>query len=563
MPTPGDAAATFCATIVDEWHRCGVRTAVVAPGSRSTPLAVAIAEHQGIDLHLFHDERSASFAALGVGLALGRPALLVCTSGTAAAQFHAAVVEAHQSAVPMIVCTADRPPELHGIGAPQTIDQQRLYGEAVREFIDAGVPEFATSSTWRTLAQRAWQMSLGRTPGPVHVNFPFREPLLGVVGELPARSPSETDRSIGQTVEAQSSHAGIDDVVSTVSGKRGVLISGAGSSSAVISLASALGWPVFADARSEARIAHSHSVHRFDAILRVSEFVADNRPDVIVRIGEPPASKVLSQWISTSSATVVQVTGDDRRIDPELRVSLNVGADIDELLLSVASQVGPCDSSWIESWSAAENAAQVALGTAADDSWCEPAIARVVTSMRSGPLVVSSSMPIRDVEWYGTAGNGQPVFSNRGANGIDGVVSTAVGVATVTFDPTYLLIGDVAFVHDSNGLWNLAERGVDIRIIVVNNNGGSIFSFLPQRQQLSSDRFEQLFGTPHKVDLCSLAAAHGIVSLRVQSLGELRDALRRSGPIVIEAVTDRAMNVAEHDRINSAMADAIRGVTGG
>ncbi|MEI6630434.1 MAG: thiamine pyrophosphate-binding protein, partial [Actinomycetota bacterium] len=166
MKATGDAAATFCATIVDEWHCCGVNTAIVAPGSRSTPLAVALLRHPGIDVQIFHDERSASFAALGVGVALGVPAVLLCTSGTAATQFHAAVVEAHQSAVPMIVCTADRPPELHGIGAPQTIDQVHLFGTAVRKFIEALVPSSEDSHTWRSLAREAFEQTTGLLPGP-------------------------------------------------------------------------------------------------------------------------------------------------------------------------------------------------------------------------------------------------------------------------------------------------------------------------------------------------------------------------------------------------------------
>lgn len=516
-------------------------------------MAVALSEHGGIDVHVFHDERSASFAALGVGLALERPAVLLCTSGTAAAQFHAAVVEAHQSAVPLIVCTADRPPELHGIGAPQTIDQQNLYGVAVREFIDAGVPEFSASASWRALARNAWQSSMSRTPGPVHVNLPFREPLLGEVGELPTAG-SDTPRRDHVTLSASD----VEEVARLVSGRRGVLVSGDGTADSVFALAEALMWPVFVDARSEARVAHPNAVHRFDAILRVPEFASTHEPEVIVRLGEPPASKVLSQWISVSSAVVVQVTGDDRLIDPELRVSLNVTADANELLDALCPAVKSCDPQWAAQWAAAESAAQVALGDAVDDRWCEPAIARVVTSMCEGALVVSSSMPIRDVEWYGTANKGHPVLSNRGANGIDGVVSTAVGVATVSFEPTYLLIGDVAFIHDSNGLWNLSERGVDLRIIVVNNSGGSIFSFLPQGQLLEQSRFEQLFGTPHGVDVCGLARAHGVRAVRVTSLDELRDALAQPGPIVIEAVTDRHVNVVEHERANSAMADAVR-----
>ena len=554
MNATGDAAATFCATIVDEWQRCGVTTAVVAPGSRSTPLAVALLRNPGIEVQIFHDERSASFAALGVGLALGVPAILLCTSGTAATHFHAAVVEAHQSAVPMIVCTADRPPELHGIGAPQTIDQINLYGSAVREFIAVPVPSSQDASTWRALARQAFAVSIGSLPGPVHLNLPFREPLLGEVGTLP---PSE--QAVAPTEVPELDTTEIQQLVKLITGKRGVIVAGKGATPGVGRLAKVMGWPVFADARSGLRSSQWPSVVAFDSVLRVSDFVDAHRAEVVIRIGEPPASKILSQWISACDVVVVQVSSDARVFDAEKSVTLNIVADIEVLVTALALNAMPCsDAQWLSDWLDAENSAQSVFADKLSTEWSEPAIARMVSAERTGVLVVSSSMPARDVEWFGSVHDSNAVYSNRGANGIDGVVSTAVGIAMVSFDPTFLLIGDIAFIHDSNGLWNLVQRNVDLRIVVVNNYGGSIFSFLPQAQVLDAQEFEQILATPHSVDICSLARSFGIAAVQVHSLAELNKELQHSGPVVIEAVTDRFSNVEQHDILNELVAKAIR-----
>jgi len=553
MNATGDAAATFCATIVDEWHRCGVNTAIVAPGSRSTPLAVALLRHPGIDVQIFHDERSASFAALGVGVALGVPAVLLCTSGTAAAQFHAAVVEAHQSAVPMIVCTADRPPELHGIGAPQTIDQVHLFGTAVRKFIEALVPSSEDSHTWRSLAREAFEQTTGLLPGPVHLNLAFREPLIGDVRDLPPHEHIEP-----HTHEASCDRQDVMQIVEAMSSRRGLIIAGKGATPGVGRLAKKLGWPIFADARSGLRSPQWPSVAAFDSILRVDDFVRTHRPDVVIRVGESPASKVLSQWVSAFEGEVLQICADIRMFDAERAVTRRFVADIEALTTAVAQDVVPTsDSLWLSGWLDAERLAQNALASKLSTEWSEPSIARMVSAERNGALVVSSSMPIRDTEWFGTPDDSNALYSNRGANGIDGVVSTAVGIALVSFDPTYLLIGDIAFIHDSNGLWNLAERNVDLRIVVVNNSGGSIFSFLPQAQALETQEFETILATPHSVDICSLARSFGIPAVQVHSLADLRRELDHSGPVVIEAVTDRSSNVAQHDDLNNAVARAI------
>ncbi|MEY3290830.1 MAG: 2-succinyl-5-enolpyruvyl-6-hydroxy-3-cyclohexene-carboxylic-acid synthase, partial [Actinomycetota bacterium] len=556
MSSLGDTSATFCATLVDEWVRLGVQHAVVAPGSRSTPLAVALAARSEISLHIFHDERSASFAALGAALVSNVPSILLCTSGTAAAHFLAAVIEADLSGVPMIVCTADRPPEMRDVGAPQTINQVHLYGGSVRWFHDPGVPSDDASHTWRSLASRAYSSTLGERPGPVHVNLPFREPLLGAPSDLPpARQGGWSQRIRPVAVSLE----GLDNFVERLSGRTGIIVAGKGSGRDVLALAAALGWPVFADPVSGVRECDPLVSTAFDPILRNAQFADAHQPEVVLRIGAPPASKVLSQWVSRSGAEVLQICSTDSVTDPEHNVSVSLVSDVALLVRDLAVRVKSCHPKWISDWSRAETAAQVAIGEWTDIHMSEPTVARIVTaSMKVGAhLVVSSSMPIRDVEWFGTVTPGVTVHSNRGANGIDGVISTAVGVAIASNAPVTLLIGDVATVHDSNGLWALARRGVNLTIVVTNNDGGSIFSFLPQATQVEASTFELLYGTPHGVSFEHLAAAHGIAFHRASTAGELRALLGVDGVRMIEVPLDRSVNVSQHNELNDAVIQAI------
>lgn len=559
MANPGDTSAAFCATLVDEWVRAGVRHAMVSPGSRSTPLAVALASRPEVRLHIFHDERSAGFAALGAGRAAGFPAVVLCTSGTAAAHFAAAVHEAHLSRVPMIVCTADRPPELRDVSAPQTIDQTMMYGSAVRWFHDPGVPAEDARHSWRSLARRAVAASVGTLPGPVHLNLPFREPLLGSTGELPPPQDAHVRRAtLGTRADD------IDGLRRAASARRGVVIAGRGSGPGVLEFASRLGWPVLADATSGARTDHGNVVLGFDPVLRSERFAASHLPEVVVRVGDLPASKVLSQWVARSGAEVIQLTGDEAVVDPDHAVSRVVTGPLTEVL-SAASVPGIdcCDSAWLADWRRADAAAQHAIDQAGATGTSEFSAARAVTrACRPGSnLVVSSSMPIRDVEWYGTSTEGVVVHSNRGANGIDGVVSTAVGIALVTGAPTVLYTGDIAFIHDTNGLWGLGARGVELTVVVTNNDGGSIFSFLPQASQVDGATFELLYGTPHGVDIASLAHAHGISHVSVTSATALQAEVSAGGTKIVEFRTDRHANVAEHDLVNAAVAAAVDAAT--
>jgi 2-succinyl-5-enolpyruvyl-6-hydroxy-3-cyclohexene-1-carboxylate synthase len=537
----GDANATACATLVDEWVRCGVQHAVIAPGSRSTPVALALTQRSELEVHVVHDERVAAFVALGLGID-GVPAVLVCTSGTAAANFLPAVVEAGLSDVPMIVATADRPPELRGVGAPQTIDQLELYGRAVRWFHDAAVPDEADPADWRPLAQRVYATAAA---GPVHLNLPFREPLLGEVLSIP--------EPIGPPLPVPRGIAVGGPALREFDRPRGVIVAGGRSGvdpERITALADRLGWPILADPCSGLR-GTPHAVTAFDPILRSGDFAEVQAPELVIRVGRAPASKVLSAWIATSGAPVLQVGGPGV-VDPDRNVTAFCSID------DFADFEGAADADWLATWLDANSRAEQALDKAlAGPELSEPGVARVVsqaTSSLDGELVAASSMPIRDVEWFGGPVVG--VHANRGANGIDGVLSTAVGRA-LTGRTVFALVGDIAFVHDGNALVAIGQRNVDLRIVVVDNAGGGIFNFLPQARALTRERFEQLFGTPHGTDVVALAAAHSVDAETVFTLSELEQRLAIPGPTVTRIVTDRIENVAFHDEVNAAVAAAI------
>jgi 2-succinyl-5-enolpyruvyl-6-hydroxy-3-cyclohexene-1-carboxylate synthase len=561
--TAGEAQATFAATLVDEWARAGVRHAVVSPGSRSTPLAVALDVDDRIAVHVFLDERSAAFCAVGIGRATGVPAVVVTTSGTAAAECHAAVLEASHGRVPLLVCTADRPPELQRVGAPQTVDQVGLYGTSVRWAAEPGVPDAATAGTWRSLASRAVAEATGARPGPVHLNLAFRDPLVGEPGPLPPGRDDGAPWHRAWPLRSSSSRS-TEAVAAALRSPRGVVVAGAGADPAGVSrLAEATGWPVLADPLSGCRL--PGSVAAFDALLRVRSFAETSRPDVVVRVGAAPASRVLGEWLVASGAHVVLVERTGAFLDPD-RLAADVVPGGPAVLADLARRLeGIGDPAWGASWTAAEEAAQAAIDRvlAGRDELTEPAVARslLATLPEGATLVVSSSMPVRDLEWYGRPRSGVRVLANRGANGIDGVVSTAVGVALATGGPTALLVGDLALLHDSGGLLGLADRGVDLAVVVVDNSGGGIFSFLPQAGALPRERFERLLATPHGVDLPSLVAVHGLAALRVHDAEGLEPALIAAvltpGPLVVVAPTERTANVAVHDELHGAVGAAI------
>lgn len=540
-----DVQATFCATLVDEWINQGVRSVVVAPGSRSTPLALALTARVELSVQVVHDERVAGFVALGVGLT-GVPAILLCTSGTAAANFFPAVVEAGLSDVPIIVVTADRPGELRGVGAPQTIDQVELYGGHVRWYHDPGVADAAERGQWRSLAAATLQRA--RT-GPIQLNLPFREPLLGKAGDLPEPLVHNDEVAAPES---------FGDPLSAISAPHGLILVGGRSgvdAASVAALHALTGWPILADPISGMR--HLDGVvTTSESMLRSVPFAADHLPSVVIRVGRPSTSKTLAQWIDRAvvdGAQLVQVGGPGL-IDPGRNV--DAVATIDAVITAVGGSTP--DLNWLDDWITADRAADAAVLAAMSETGelSEPLVARTIADhLPAGvDLVVSSSMPIRDHEWFG--GRRATAHSNRGANGIDGVMSTARGIAAAGKSAA-VLIGDLAYVHDSNALVGLVANGIDLRVVVVDNDGGGIFSFLPQASTLEHDRFEQLFGTPLGTDVAGLAAAHGVTVRTVVTADELIDQLATPGPWVVRIESTRDRNVEVHADLHAAVAVAI------
>ena len=559
--------ATFAATLVDEWVRAGVAHAVVSPGSRSAPLALALASERRLQLHVRLDERSAGFVALGIGKATGVPAVVLTTSGTAAVELHPAVVEASYARVPLVVCTADRPPELHGVGAPQSIDQAHLYGRAVRWFFEPGPPDALPASTWRSMASRSVAEALGPPPGPVHLNLAFREPLVADAGPLPPGRPGGEPWHRRRSISGEPSGS-LDDLVDVVAGRRGLVVAGAGAGDpdAVHELAGSLRWPVLADPSSGARLPRPATVAAFDALLRHRPFADGHRPEVVVRIGAPPASRVLSEWLAASEADEVLVDPDRAWLDPARLASIAVVADPTPWCRALAAAASaPAAATWLQAWSHAEGVAQLAIDAVLgrQPRLTEPEAARALSAglPPGATLVVSSSMPVRDLEWYAAPRDGLQVLANRGANGIDGVVATAAGVAIATAGPTGLLVGDLAFLYDVNGLLGLADVALDLTIVVVDNAGGGIFSFLPQSELVAPERFELLFATPQGIDIASVAAAYGIPVTPIEGAEELwvaaGEAGSKGGVRVVVVTTERRANTEVHRQIHAEVGRAL------
>lgn len=569
----GDRQASFCAALVDEWVRSGVTDAVVAPGSRSTPLVVAVAA-SSLRTHVVLDERSAGFLALGIGLASGRPALVITTSGTAAVELHPAVVEASQACVPLLAITADRPPELHDVGAPQTVEQVGLYGSAPRWALSVDVAGLAATS-WRSIGARSVAAAVAGPagPGPVHLNMMFGEPLLGSPTEVP---PGRADGVPWHVVSRPAGGAPVPASVASVAsllerhaGGRGLVVAGGGGGvpPAILAAARQAGWPVFADPRSGCRLPGGGVVAAADALLRVPA-VAAWRPDLVLRVGAPWASKVVGQWLAGLGSSTTQVLVDPwgRWLDPDRVADVVVADDVVPALLGAPSHSG---SAWAAQWERAEAAAQSAISSALGcaESLSEPAVARAVVAgvPDGGSLVVASSMPVRDVEWYGAPRDGVVVYANRGANGIDGVLSTAVGVAAGSGAPTVALVGDLAFQYDAGALLGATGRGLALTVVVVDNDGGGIFSFLPQAAALPADVFERYWGTPFGVDVGGVAAAYGAEVVPVGDRAALDSLLARSsspGVRVGVVRTSREANVADHDAVHAAVAAAVAALLG-
>ena len=572
----------LASAFVEELVRCGLRQAVIAPGSRSTPLALALWREPRVEATVIVDERSAGYFALGAAQASIRPVAVICTSGTAAANLHPAVCEADESGLPLLVLTADRPPELRGIGAGQTIDQLKLYGSAVRWFCEAGTHDADDSGLlyMRSIACRGWAAAAGDPrPGPAHVNLSWRDPLgpephpedvaatstlaLAGRGERPltAVPPPGAPPASDALVEVMADHVR--------EYPRGLIVCGRQTDprlgKPIAALAAAASYPVLAEPTSQVRLGphdRSHVIAAYDAIARVRPDGLE--PELVVRFGEMPTSKATRAWLgSLEGALQIVVDGSfgwnepSRRANTMLRVDpLRLAADLSSAV--EARSAGP----WLETWSAAGEAAAAALFAELDlyGDPTEPAVHAALGRLyRDGDLVyTASSMPIRDQEAFlPSAGAAVRFLANRGANGIDGLVSSGIGAAAASGAPTWIIVGDLGLHHDSNALAALRHAGAPVRIVVLHNDGGGIFELLPQASQLEREEFEALFGTPVGLDVGKLADLHGVPHRRVGRTSELAEAAEL-GPALIEVPLDREADAELRQRINQAAVIAVR-----
>jgi 2-succinyl-5-enolpyruvyl-6-hydroxy-3-cyclohexene-1-carboxylate synthase len=621
---------------VDELARCGMRMACTSPGSRCAPLVLTLAREGRLACHSHVDERCAGFFALGAAKASGLPVAVTCTSGTAAAELLPAAIEAREARVPLLLLTADRPPELRGNGAGQAIDQLKLYGDAVKWFFEVGTHEASPERVrWmRTLACRAYWTALEGRPGAVHLNFPLREPL--VTDEpLPAEetgrpewapyvrraSPSSPPSFGADRAGVSSAQVPSGDIAALremlAGARRGVLVAGRHERAtplgrAAAAFCEAAGWPLLADPLSGARRGTAAVAH-YDALLRDAAFAAAHRPDLVLRVGDLPVCKPLRSWLA-GLESVRQVA-----LDPEGAWQDPASALSDSLALEPAAALAgltaaafgaqtqaldrpqtprswalaplsPADPDWLASWrSADERAAETILGVLDGDGLDEPSAAAELGVLlpREATLFVASSMPVRDVETFWPVRTDPPrVLCNRGANGIDGTVSSAFGVAAVSDGPVVLLIGDVALAHDLGSLLASLRLELKLTIVLFDNDGGGIFDFLPvaraamardgdseggtsrsapaARAGAGDDLYTRHVATPTGLDFAQVASLYGLGYERVRTIPELRTALERAltpltSSTLIHVRSDRAANVELHGRIWSAVSAAWKG----
>ena len=597
----GDVAYACAVGLVDELALGGLRQACLSPGSRSTPLALALARDPRVAIHVHLDERSSAFFALGMAKALRRPVAVVTTSGTAAAELFPAVVEASQSRIPLVLLTADRPPRLRGTGANQTIDQEDLYDGYTRAYFEPPVPAVLEHpQEWRRAARAALSACGGVTPGPVQVDCPFDEPL----------TPEHVDIPTGEPMEAPARHdanpAPSDDEVEAVaraiSGRRGVVVVGGSQwtpPGSTTFLAEQLGWPVIAEPTSNVR-RPGQALGAGQPLLASTRWLETHRPEVVLQIGAAPTTRATQTLVARAEQLVV-VDAHHLEPDPPAHADLRLHADPERLAEALddrpiardgepiafmrsgggaapsteeleSRRIAPAPRSWLDDWRLADAAARRAVDDVLDRSErpTELQVARDVAAAVPSPgtLFVGNSMPIRDLDYAMAPRDGLEVLANRGASGIDGLVSTALGISaagprSMGPGPTVALLGDLSLLHDAGALlWN-ARRGAHLTIVVINNGGGQIFAFLAQRDL---PELEPLFVTPHGVDLGVLCVAAGAQHARVEdswALGPaLAHAIARGGLQVVEVIVDPERNRAQHAQVQDAVDAALGGLSG-
>lgn len=579
MTAPTDTHLLL-SVFADELTRCGMRCACTSPGSRSTPLVLALAHEPRLRCYSHVDERCAGFFALGLAKASGLPVAVACTSGTAAAELLPAVIEAHEAGVPLLLLTADRPPELRESGAGQTIDQIKLYGDAAKWFFEVGNHDATPQRLrWmRTLACRAYARTLEGHPGAVHLNFPLREPLVNDE-PLPAEN---SGRPHGQPYVSRpparlATPEGMEMLGELVaSSRRGVVVAGRherltplGEAAAAFCVAA--GWPLLADTLSGARRGAA-AVAYYDALLRDATFAGNAQPDLVLRVGDLPTSKPLRGWLA-GLRDVPQAILDPEGgwQDPDGALSCSLALEPAAALWQLSDSPPSSDPDWLQGWrSADERAAEAILGVLRAAGLSEPTVAAELGVLlpAQATLFVASSMPVRDVESFWPARTDPPrVLCNRGANGIDGTVSSAFGVAAAGAGPVVLLIGDVALAYDIGGLLAHRRLGLDLTVVLLNNEGGGIFDFLPVARSRTARRdgvYTEHIATPTGLDFAQAAKLYGLGHELVDDVFAFRAALERSfedgsgrAAGIVEVRSERTANVELHRQVWEAVAAAL------
>lgn len=551
----------YTANFVDELVQTGLTDVVISPGSRSTPLAMTVTEHPNMRQWVIIDERSAAFFALGMAKRRNRPVAIVCTSGTAAANYFPAIVEAYYSRVPLVVLTADRPHELRDVGAPQAIEQIKLYGDYVKWFHEMALPEADKEmlAYVRSKAARAVNTALEGNAGPVHLNFPLREPLIpdfsldGIWGNMIGKSYYPTIDGAKKLQSEQLAHL----QKQLESYQKGLIVCGPQMDSsfaeAVVKLASAWQVPILADPLSQVRAGQQHKdlvIEGYDAFLRNETIRKQLKPDLIIRFGAMPVSKAYLLYIKEhQNVPQIIVENNAGYREPAGNKTEFIYADPTLLCNDLAYEAKQFDEQWLKTWQTMNRTAKNHLLKKSDNLTEGDAVKELMDVIpNKSTLYVGNSMSIRDLDtFFMTTPKTLRILANRGANGIDGMISSGLGAAA-TGKPTTLLLGDLSFFHDSNGLLAAKHYQLNLTILLINNNGGGIFSFLPQVNY--QDHFEALFGTPADIDFQQLVTMYGGHYQNVNSQAELKDALYSSyqfhGLSVIEVKTDRVANMEWH-----------------
>ena len=571
--------------LVEELAACGVREFCIAPGSRSTALVFAAAADERITTRVFLDERSAAFFALGVGRATGIPAAVITTSGTAVANLLPAVVEASQSETPLLLLTADRPHRLRDSDANQAIRQPGIFGEYTREAWDLPLPVLDRGALLhlRSVGCRAVASALGLPGGPVHLNVPFEKPLepVEVAADRPGDDLADSDAVRGRQPRAWTDvrvrvpridDAGLEALVHRIAAaERPVLVVGGlpaarDTGPELLRFAAQAGMPVLADPLSGARFGPAFGAVRtahHDLFLRDASVADALAPDFVVRVGRAPTSASVLRWLEGLAVDQVVIDAGGRWKDHLGRATLYLPFDAADLASRARLKMDPAAAGWRRMWSEVDAAAEAAL-LEAPGPVHEGHVARVALALveTDTPVFLSSSMPIRDVDAYAAAvEDAVPVVhGNRGASGIDGIVSTALGVAAGSGRRTLALLGDLAFLHDVNGLLATREDGVDVLFVVVNNDGGGIFHMLPVREH--QPEFTRFFATPHGLDLSHASALYGVPHTVVDLGDDLATVLEREwatpGTRVLEIRSDRDANRVGHAATAAAVMDRVR-----